>query len=148
MVRIHAQTMRPATPQRTADSRRVAPTPTIEPVIVCVVLMPMPISVAMRIATAAPVSAAKPPTGASFVIFVPIVRTIRQPPESVPRPMATMGSEHDPERHIERRDVAGRDEHAGDDAHRLLGVIGPVHEAEQRRRQQLQPPEQLIDPGR
>ena len=54
----------------------------------CVVLMPMPISVAMRMATAAPVSAANPPTGASFVIFVPIVRTMRQPPESVPRPMA------------------------------------------------------------
>ena len=32
----------PATPQRTADNRCVAPTPTIAPVIVCVVLMPTP----------------------------------------------------------------------------------------------------------
>ena len=34
MVRIQAQTMRPATPHLTAESRRVAPTPTMEPVIV------------------------------------------------------------------------------------------------------------------
>jgi hypothetical protein len=34
IVRIHAQTTRPATPHRTADSRCVAPTPTIAPVIV------------------------------------------------------------------------------------------------------------------
>ena len=40
IVRIQAQTIWPATPQRTALSRRVAPTPTMAPVIVCVVLMP------------------------------------------------------------------------------------------------------------
>ena len=34
------------------------------------------------------VSALKPPTGLSAVIFCPIVRTILQPPESVPRPIA------------------------------------------------------------
>ena len=33
-------------------------------------------------------SAQKPPTGWSCVIRIPIVRTIRQPPESVPRPIA------------------------------------------------------------
>ena len=37
---------------------------------------------------APPVSAQKPPTGLSFVIFCPIVRTIRQPPNMVPRPIA------------------------------------------------------------
>ena len=37
MVSTQAQTICPATPQRTAESRRVAPTPTIAPVIVCVV---------------------------------------------------------------------------------------------------------------
>ena len=46
IVRIHAQTICRATPQRTADSRRVAPTPTMAPVIVCVVLMPTPSGVA------------------------------------------------------------------------------------------------------
>src|SRR5215472_18778721 len=38
IVRIQAHTMRPATPQRTAESRPVAPTPTIAPVMVWVVL--------------------------------------------------------------------------------------------------------------
>src|SRR4051812_46556110 len=41
-VRTHAHTMRPAIPHRTADRRFVAPTPTIEPVIVCVVLTGIP----------------------------------------------------------------------------------------------------------
>ena len=45
IVRIQAQTMRPATPHLTADKRRVAPTPTIEPVIVCVVETGVPVSV-------------------------------------------------------------------------------------------------------
>ena len=58
MVRIHAHTMRPANPQRTAESRLVAPTPTIEPVIVCVVLTGIPQCVASWIAIAPPVSAA------------------------------------------------------------------------------------------
>ena len=44
MVRIQAQTMRPATPHLTADNLRVAPTPTIEPVIVCVVETGVPVS--------------------------------------------------------------------------------------------------------
>jgi hypothetical protein len=40
---------------------------------VCVVLMPTPMRVAIRIAAAAPVSAANPPTGCNRVIFDPIV---------------------------------------------------------------------------
>src|ERR1051325_8982229 len=69
IVRIQAQTIWPAKPQRTADHRRVAPTPTIEPVIACVVDTGMPKCVAVKMAMAAPVSAAKPPCGCSFVIF-------------------------------------------------------------------------------
>ena len=42
IVRIHAQTIRPAMPQRTAERRVVAPTPTMAPVIVWVVLTGMP----------------------------------------------------------------------------------------------------------
>src|SRR2546425_2814909 len=38
IVSSHAHTIRPATPQRTADSRCEAPTPAIAPVMVCVVL--------------------------------------------------------------------------------------------------------------
>ena len=46
LVSTHAHTIRPARPHRTADSRFVAPTPTIAPVIVCVVLTGMPQCVA------------------------------------------------------------------------------------------------------
>ena len=47
IVSTQAQTIWPATPQRTADSRRVAPTPTIAPVIAWVVLTGTPMSVAV-----------------------------------------------------------------------------------------------------
>ena len=80
--------MRPATPQRTADSLRTAPTPTIAPVIVCVVDTGMPRPVARNSVMAPPVSAQKPPTGFSLVIFMPIVFTMRQPPDSVPSAIA------------------------------------------------------------
>ena len=88
MVSTQAQTMRPATPQRTADSRRVEPTPTIAPVIVCVVLTGTPKRVAVNSEIAPAVSAANPPTGCSRVIFDPIVWMMRQPPDSVPSAIA------------------------------------------------------------
>ncbi len=88
MVNSHAQTIWPATPHRTADHRLVAPTPTMAPVMAWVVLTGMPRKVANRIADAAPVSAANPFTGWSFVMRDPIVWMIRHPPDSVPRPMA------------------------------------------------------------
>ena len=90
MVRIHAHTMRPATPHLTADSLRVAvtPTPMIAPVMVCVVETGMPAAVAPNSVIAPAVSAQKPPTGRSFVIFMPIVFTMRQPPNSVPSAIA------------------------------------------------------------
>jgi hypothetical protein len=43
---IHAQTIRPAIPQRTADSRLVEPAPTMAPVMVWVVETGMPRKVA------------------------------------------------------------------------------------------------------
>ena len=88
MVNIQAQTIRLATPQRTALSRRSDPTPIIAPVIVCVVLTGMPKAVEINKVTAAPDSAQKPSTGFSFATFCPIVLTIRQPPNIVPRAMA------------------------------------------------------------
>src|SRR6185436_12676713 len=88
IVNIQAQTILPATPHLTADKRRVAPTPTIEPVIVCVVDTGVPVSVTYARVRAAAVSAQNPPTGLSFVILVPMVRTIRQPPERVPKAIA------------------------------------------------------------
>src|SRR4029434_6943930 len=79
MVRIQAQTMRPATPQRTADRRRVAPTPTIAPVMVWVVETGMPRKVARYREQAAAVSAEKPPTGLRAVIRWPRGLKIRPP---------------------------------------------------------------------
>ena len=84
IVNIHAQTIFPATPQRTAESLFVAPTPTIAPVMVWVVLTGMPAMDAPIIEHAAAASALKPPMGCNLVIFVPIVFTIRQPPNIVP----------------------------------------------------------------
>ncbi|MCY1212276.1 hypothetical protein D3C87_801290 [compost metagenome] len=88
MVRTQAQTMFPATPQRTALARCVAPTPTMAPVMVCVVDTGMPSAVARNRVSAPPVSAQKPPTGLSLVIFWPMVFTMRQPPNMVPSAMA------------------------------------------------------------
>ena len=88
MVRTQAQTMRPAMPQRTAERRLIEPTPMIAPVIVCVVLTGTPRFVAVKSEIAPAVSAAKPPTGCSLVIFDPIVWMMRQPPDSVPSAMA------------------------------------------------------------
>src|SRR6266508_2120415 len=92
MVITHAQTIRPATPQRTADSRRVEPAPTIAPVMVWVVETGMPRKVARYSEVAAAVSAEKPPIGLSAVIFCPRVLTIRQPPDSVPSAIALLAS--------------------------------------------------------
>jgi hypothetical protein len=68
MVSTQAQTMRPATPHFTADSRRVAPTPTIAPVMVWVVDTGMPARVAPTRVMAPEVSAQNPPNGRSLVI--------------------------------------------------------------------------------
>src|SRR5580765_7593179 len=88
IVKIQAQTILPATPQRTADILREAPTPTMAPVMVCVVETGTPIAVARNSVAAPPVSAQKPPTGLSLVIFCPMVLTMRHPPNRVPRLIA------------------------------------------------------------
>ena len=84
MVSIHAHTIRPARPQRTADSRWVAPTPKIDPVMVWVVLTGIPPTAVPISITAPAVSAQKPPTGRSLVSPIPMVLTMRQPPARVP----------------------------------------------------------------
>ena len=81
MVRIHAQTIRRAMPQRTAERRLVVPTPIIAPVIVCVVLTGIPARAVPNRVIAPAASAQKPPTGFSLVIFDPMVCTMRQPPK-------------------------------------------------------------------
>lgn len=81
MVSSQAQTMRVATPQRTAESRCVVPTPTIAPVMVWVVETGMPARAVLNRVMAPAVSAQKPPTGLSLVILLPIVWTIFHPPK-------------------------------------------------------------------
>src|SRR6188508_650037 len=88
MVSTHAQTMRWATPHFTAEMRLVAPTPMMAPVMVWVVETGMPESVATARVMAPEVSAQKPPMGASLVILLPMVFTMRQPPNIVPNAMA------------------------------------------------------------
>ena len=88
MVSTQAQTMLTVIPQRTALIRRVMPKPTMEPAMVWVVLTGMPAALGDEEVMAAPDSAQNPPKGSSLVIFEPMVFTIRQPPNSVPRPMA------------------------------------------------------------
>ncbi len=88
IVTIHANTMLLATLQRTAESRRAAPTPMIAPVMVWVVETGMPSQVAPNNVIAPPVSAQKPCMGDRRVIFDPMVWTMRQPPNRVPSPMA------------------------------------------------------------
>ncbi len=63
IVNIHAQIIFPATPQRTAVRRLVAPTPTMAPVTVCVVLTGIPERDAPIMEIAAAISTQKPPKG-------------------------------------------------------------------------------------
>ena len=60
IVNTQAMTIWPATPQRTADSRRVEPTPRMAELMVCVVDTGTPNRLAASITVAAAVSAAKP----------------------------------------------------------------------------------------
>ena len=73
IVSTHAQTTRRAIPHRTAETRWTAPTPTIAPVIVWVVLTGTPRCAEVKSVTAAAVSAHAPPHGLSFVRRMPIV---------------------------------------------------------------------------
>src|SRR4029453_19393065 len=97
MVRSQAQTMRPATPQRTADRRRVAPTPTIAPVMVWVVETGTPRKVA---------------------------RTRGQGAERDGRVGGEHDPGRDRQVAVRLQlEVAGADQQGADDAHRLLGVV-------------------------
>src|SRR5690348_14137181 len=89
IVSTHAHKIRRVTPQRTAVSRRDAPTPEIAPVITCVELTGIPAAAVPNSVIAAEVSAANPPNGVSFVIRWPIVFTTRQPPAIVPPAIAS-----------------------------------------------------------
>ena len=88
MVNTHAQIIRPATPHLTALIRLSEPTPMMAPVMVCVVLTGMPNADEVNKVIAAPDSAQNPSTGFNLATFWPIVLTMRQPPNIVPKAMA------------------------------------------------------------
>ena len=77
------------------------------------------------------------------MIFEPIVWMMRHPPASVPSAIAACADKHDPEWNRELRQQAAGKQHAGDDAHGLLRVVGAVAEAVRRGREQLQLAEML-----
>src|SRR2546428_1134071 len=83
IVMIHAQTIRRATPHRTADRRFVAPTPIIAEAITWVVLTGMPARAVLASAIPRAASAEKPCHGRSAVARFDIVRTIRELPNNV-----------------------------------------------------------------
>src|SRR5262245_16248655 len=89
MVSIQATSMFLATPQRTAETRLDAPTPMMHDEITCVVLTGAFSQVAVRMTMEAEVSAAKPLIGRSLMILCPIVFMMRQPPDAVPRAIAS-----------------------------------------------------------
>src|SRR3954447_701751 len=92
IVSTHAQTISPATPQRTAFRLVTDPTPAIDPAITCVVDTGSPRNVGRKIEIAAPVSAQNPLRGFNRVRRDPIVLTMRQPPLSVPRLIAVLAA--------------------------------------------------------
>src|SRR3954465_15684054 len=79
-VSTHATTMLLATPQRTADTRLAAPAPMIDPEMTCVVDSGKPTWDAERMTAAPAAWLAKPWAGSIWMIRLPIVLMMRQPP--------------------------------------------------------------------
>src|SRR3954451_20658379 len=88
IVSTHAVAMLPATPHSTADSRRVAPTPITDDVMMCVVDTGRPYDAVANSTPDATVWDAKPAAGSILMTLRPKVRMIRQPPEYVPSEIA------------------------------------------------------------
>ena len=126
MVKTHAHMMLRATPQWTALKRCTLPTPMMPPAMVWVVETGMPAMAVPNRLIAAAVSAQKPPTGFSRVIFMPMVFTMRQPPAMVPRPIAACAISTTQIRNVKSLQDSSSEERAGDDAHGLLRVVGSM----------------------
>src|SRR6218665_115927 len=88
IVRIQAQSKLTVIPHLTAETLLVNPTPMIAPVTVCVVETGILNCSVMKSVIAPAVSAATPSNGVTFVILVPIVLMIFQPPLIVPKAIA------------------------------------------------------------
>ncbi len=90
-------------------------------------------------AQAAPASALNPPIGVSLVILVPIVLTMRQPPNMVPSAMTVVAQDNNPIGDVKTGiDQAFTVEEYGNDANRFLRVIHSMTERIDCGRSQLQ----------
>ena len=88
MVNTQAHNKLVVTPHLTALNLLVAPTPMMDPVMVCVVETGIPICPVKKSVKAPAVSAATPSKGVTLVMREPIVLIIFQPPLMVPKPIA------------------------------------------------------------
>src|SRR3990167_7450127 len=137
-VSTHAVTISRPTPHRTAESRRVLPTPKMAVLMVWVVLSGMPSREASSMVLAAAVSAAKPCSESSLVSRSPIVLTILQPPSAVPTPIVSAQSKMT---HVGTRNSGStppRTSASVKTPDELLPVVGAVAERHERRREELQ----------
>lgn len=87
MVSSQAVSSSSVTPQRTAESLFTDPTPMMLPVITCVVLTGIFISSVRKRVSEPAVCVQNPSNGVIFVILLPIVFMIFQPPDMVPTAM-------------------------------------------------------------
>jgi len=152
MVNIQAQIRLNVTPQRTAESLLVAPTPIMAPVMVWVVLTGIFNASVTNSVTAPAVSAATPSKGVTLVILVPIVFTIFQPPLIVP-PAATHCTEANcritgdryPIGHLMKiGDGSACYQCSGNNTHYFLCIIASVADTKCCRRYKLQTLKPLV----
>ena len=150
MVTIQAQTMRVATPQRTAEKRWTDPTPTMAPVMVWVVETGMPARAVPNRVIAPAASAQKPPTGRKPGNFLAHGVDDAPAAEIRSRGNGGMGSEDDGPmqvspigEHVFLTHKACSVESAGDDAHGFLRIVAAVAETVAGGGEQLQ----LAKPG-
>ena len=126
MVMIHAMTMLPATPQRTAEERCAAPTPTMAPVMVCVVETGMPRNVARTTEIAAAGLGRK--TAHRLQLGDALAHGLHD------APAAEQGAETDREETAHHHPIGKvvfgggptGDQQQPDDAHGLLRVVAPM----------------------
>ena len=150
IVKIHAQTMLPATPQRTALTRCAEPTPTIAPVMVCVVETGMPKRGRQeqrdRAAGLGAEAADRLQLGDLLAHGLDDAPAAEQRAERRSRRSSTITTQIGS---VDRAvGDAGGDQQQPDDAHRLLRVVAAVAEAVERRRDELQPAEPAVDASR
>ena len=134
-----AVTMLLATFQRTADTLRAAPTPMIDPVIVCVVETGMPSQVAAKSVIAPPVSAQHPCIGVKPGYLGSHCMHDAPAAEQRPQPHGSLAGYDDPKRHVEfAAELTLREQQNGNDAHGFLRVVATMAERIERSGDELQ----------